>query len=54
MQTINVNDLHRIDLNLALVFCVLHEEGSVTKTAQRLHLTQSAISASLGRLRIDS
>jgi LysR family transcriptional regulator, mexEF-oprN operon transcriptional activator len=51
MHNINVADLRRIDLNLALVFFVIHQEGSVTKAAERLYLTQPAISASLAKLR---
>lgn len=51
MQTINVSDLRKIDLNLALVFCVIYEAQSVTGAAQRLYLTQPAVSASLSKLR---
>jgi LysR family transcriptional regulator, mexEF-oprN operon transcriptional activator len=51
MKPINTDDLRKIDLNLALVFHVIHDEGSVTAAAQRLYLTQPAISASLARLR---
>jgi LysR family transcriptional regulator, mexEF-oprN operon transcriptional activator len=51
MQNINVADMRRIDLNLALVFVVIYEESSVTKAAERLYLTQPAISASLAKLR---
>jgi DNA-binding transcriptional LysR family regulator len=40
-----------VDLNLLRVFDVLMETGSVTRTATRLSLTQSAISHALGRLR---
>ncbi|HWL47082.1 MAG TPA: LysR family transcriptional regulator, partial [Sphingomonadaceae bacterium] len=39
------------DLNLLRVFDLLFEERSVSRTAQRLGLTQSAISHALGRLR---
>lgn len=52
MKPINVIDLKRIDLNLALVFTVIFAERSVTRAADRLFLTQPAISASLARLRI--
>lgn len=51
MRNINVADLRRIDLNLALVFFVIHQERSVTRAAERLYLTQPAISASLAKLR---
>lgn len=43
--------LDGFDLNLLLAFEVLVEERSVTRAAQRLNLTQSAMSASLKRLR---
>ena len=39
------------DLNLLRVFDLLYEERSVTKAATRLHLTQSAVSHALARLR---
>lgn len=39
------------DLNLLRVFDLLFEERSVSRTAQRLGLTQSAVSHALGRLR---
>ncbi len=40
-----------IDLNLLRVFDALYELSSVTRAAERLGLTQSAISHALGRLR---
>jgi DNA-binding transcriptional LysR family regulator len=43
--------LARADLNLLLTLEVLLEYRSVTEAARRLHLTQSAISKALGRLR---
>ncbi|TBR44673.1 LysR family transcriptional regulator [Marinomonas agarivorans] len=43
--------LSEIDLNLLYVFQVLIEELNVTKTAQRLNVSQPAISRSLARLR---
>lgn len=43
--------LARTDLNLLLTLEVLLEHRSVTEAAHRLHLTQSAISKALGRLR---
>lgn len=39
-----------LDLNLLRVFVVVAEEGSVTGAAQRLYVTQPAISAALKRL----
>jgi DNA-binding transcriptional LysR family regulator len=44
--------MKNIDLNLLFVFEVLYEVRHVTKSAERLHLTQSAVSHSLGRLRV--
>lgn len=45
------NDFSRIDLNLMTVFLALYREGSVTRTAEALHLGQPAISGALKRLR---
>jgi DNA-binding transcriptional LysR family regulator len=47
----NEIDLHRVDLNLLVVFEVLMETRSVTATAERIGRTQSAVSHSLARLR---
>jgi DNA-binding transcriptional LysR family regulator len=47
----NEIDLRRFDLNLLVVFDVLMAERSVTRTAERLGRTQSAVSHSLSRLR---
>ena len=44
-------DLRRIDLNLLVVFEVLMRERSVTRAADRLGRTQSAVSHALARLR---
>ncbi|MDW5444514.1 LysR family transcriptional regulator [Polaromonas sp. SM01] len=44
-------DLRRIDLNLLVVFEALVSEGSVSSAARRLHLSQSAMSHALSRLR---
>lgn len=44
-------DVRRIDLNLLIVFEAIYQEGSVTEAAERLYLTQSALSHSLARLR---
>ncbi|QTF07794.1 LysR family transcriptional regulator [Brenneria izadpanahii] len=48
-----MNDINiaRADLNLLKVFEALYEEGSASRAAIRLHVTQSAVSASLARLR---
>src|SRR5204863_5004334 len=47
----NKIDLRRFDLNLLVVFEVLMTERSVTRAAERLGRTQSAVSHSLSRLR---
>ncbi|MBR0757926.1 LysR family transcriptional regulator [Bradyrhizobium jicamae] len=47
----NEIDLRRFDLNLLVVFDVLMIERNVTRAAERLGRTQSAISHSLSRLR---
>jgi DNA-binding transcriptional LysR family regulator len=47
----NKIDLRRADLNLLVVFQVLHAERHVGRAAQRLALTQSATSHALSRLR---
>ena len=43
--------LNRLDLNLLVALDALLTERSVTRAAERLHLTQPALSASLARLR---
>lgn len=48
---ININQLTKCDLNLLICLYVLLEEKNVSKAAQRLHLTQSAVSKNLARLR---
>lgn len=44
-------NLSAIDLNLLLVLSVVLEERSATRAAERLHVTQSAVSNALARLR---
>lgn len=44
-------DLRKIDLNLLLLFEVLMQEGSVSRAADQLGRTQSAVSHALARLR---
>lgn len=43
--------LNRLDLNLLHVFDTIYREGSLTRAAKALHLTQPAVSHSLSRLR---
>lgn len=47
----NLDSLAKVDLNLLVILQVLLEERSVTRAANRLHLSQSALSKSLNRLR---
>lgn len=48
---LNSIDLARVDLNLLVLFEVVMAERHVGRTAKRLHLSPSAISHGLGRLR---
>lgn len=43
--------ISRVDLNLLVVLDTIYTEGGVTKAAEKLHLTQPAISHALARLR---
>jgi DNA-binding transcriptional LysR family regulator len=42
---------HRLDLNLLVALDALLEERSITQAGQRIHLSQSAMSGALARLR---
>lgn len=44
--------IDRFDLNLLIAFDLLLEERNVTRAAERANVTQSAMSAALGRLRL--
>ena len=46
------NVFDTMDLNLLRVFAMLMLEGNVTRAAERLCLTQSAVSNALKRLRL--
>jgi DNA-binding transcriptional LysR family regulator len=48
---LNKTDLSRIDLNLLVLFEIVSQERHVGRSAERLHLSPSAISHGLGRLR---
>jgi DNA-binding transcriptional LysR family regulator len=48
---VDIRELGRLDLNLLVALEALIEEGSVSKAAERLFITQSAMSKTLGRLR---
>lgn len=43
--------LNRIDLNLLVVLDAIYTEGGITRAAEKLHLTQPAVSHALARLR---
>lgn len=45
-------DLRRLDLNLLVLFDAVMQERNVTRAAQRLFLTQSAVSNAMARLRL--
>lgn len=47
----DMNDLRRIDLNLLVILDALLSEQHVTRAAERLHLSQPAVSHALARLR---
>jgi LysR family transcriptional regulator, mexEF-oprN operon transcriptional activator len=50
--TIDYNNLRQLDLNLLVALDVLIAEASVTKAAEKLNMSQSAMSYALKRLRI--
>ncbi len=49
---LNQTDLSRIDLNLLVPFEIVFRERHVGRSAERLHLSSSAVSHGLGRLRM--
>ena len=44
-------NFNKLDLNLLVVFDAIFNEGSTTKAAERINLSQSAVSNALNRLR---
>lgn len=48
---LNQIDLSRVDLNLLVLYEAVMQEGHVGRAAERLHLTPSAVSHGVGRLR---
>jgi DNA-binding transcriptional LysR family regulator len=48
MKMVNIRN---VDLNLLAIFAVLAREKNVSRAAKELHLTQSAVSHALNRLR---
>lgn len=51
MRKIDLKDITRLDFNLAVAFLAIWQERSVSKAAQSLSLSQSAVSSALARLR---
>ncbi|MDB5525521.1 MAG: LysR family transcriptional regulator [Rhizobium sp.] len=51
MGNITLADISRIDFNLAITFLAIWQERNVSKAANKLSLSQSAVSAALARLR---
>ncbi len=49
---IDMSDIKNLDTKLLLAFNALMEEGSVTRAAQRLNLTQQGLSGALHRMRL--
>jgi DNA-binding transcriptional LysR family regulator len=50
-ELLDANDLQRVDLNLLISLEILLQEQNVSRAAQRLHITQPAMSKTLSRLR---
>ena len=46
-----IEDISKLDIKLLIAFVTIMEEGSVSRAAERLNLTQPALSKSLQRLR---
>lgn len=52
INTVNdMNNLNQIDLNLFVVFDTIYDERNLTRAAERLAITQPAVSNALARLR---
>lgn len=50
----NLYDLKKFDLNLLVIFECIYQHLSISKAAESLYITPSAVSQSLQRLRVDS
>lgn len=48
---LDIDVFHRMDINLYPLFLAIYEQGSISKAAQLLHISQSAVSHALQRLR---
>ncbi|CDF85631.1 LysR family transcriptional regulator [Pseudomonas knackmussii B13] len=51
VPTMNRSDLRRLDMNLLVMFEALMIERNLTRAGEKLFVTQSTVSAALGRLR---
>jgi DNA-binding transcriptional LysR family regulator len=51
-MAINAQLLHGIDLNSLLTFLLVYHEHSVSRAAQRLNISQPAVSNTLAKLRV--
>ena len=47
----HLDDILKLDIKLLVAFVTIMEEGSVSRAAERLNVTQPALSKSLQRLR---
>lgn len=46
-----IRTLSKIDLNLLTIFCLIYSVGSITRVADMLNISPSAVSQSLKKLR---
>ncbi|WP_418138575.1 LysR family transcriptional regulator [Marinomonas sp. RS-M-Aa-14] len=50
-KIMHLDDILKLDIKLLVAFVTIMEEGSVSRAAERLNVTQPALSKSLQRLR---